>query len=98
MRGPVSIELVVNTDHRAQKKKLFILITTMTTVINSTMASSLPSNAIPYLAKEWGISSTTQKVLPISMFLIGEHSIFDKLLIGALCINVSMSQYRLHFW
>lgn len=44
----------------------------MATVINSTMASSLPSNAIPYLAEEWGISSTTEKVLPISMFLIGE--------------------------
>lgn len=43
----------------------------MTTVINSTIASSLPSNAIPYIAKEWGVSSSTEKVLPISTFLIG---------------------------
>lgn len=43
----------------------------MLTVINSTMASSLPSMAVPYITKEWGVTSDTQKVLPISTYLIG---------------------------
>lgn len=53
-------------------KKGFIVFTTMTTVINSTMGSSLPSNAIPYFTAEWHVTSETEKVLPISVFLIGE--------------------------
>lgn len=43
----------------------------MTTVLNSTMGSSLPSMAIPYMMKEWGITSQTQSILPISTFLMG---------------------------
>jgi len=44
----------------------------MMTIINSTMGSALPSNAIPFLAAEWGIESQTMKVLPISVYLIGK--------------------------
>lgn len=52
-----------------------ILCTTMTTVLNSTIGSALPSNAIPYITKEWNVTSQTQTVLPISIFLVGESSI-----------------------
>ncbi|KAF3766489.1 MFS general substrate transporter [Cryphonectria parasitica EP155] len=53
------------------RKKASIVVTTMATVVNSTMASSLPSNAIPYMMEEWHVNSTSQQVLPISMFLVG---------------------------
>ncbi|KAI1767096.1 major facilitator superfamily transporter [Hypoxylon sp. FL1150] len=52
-------------------RKYFILATTMVTVINSTMGSALPSMAIPYMTKEWGVTSEVQYVLPISTFLMG---------------------------
>ncbi|KAH9893852.1 major facilitator superfamily transporter [Xylariomycetidae sp. FL2044] len=52
-------------------KKIAILITTMSTVINSTMGSALPSMAIPSMTAQWGVTSKLQKVLPISCFLIG---------------------------
>ncbi|KAI1076433.1 major facilitator superfamily transporter [Whalleya microplaca] len=52
-------------------RKNLILITTMMTVTNSTMGSALPSMAIPYMTKEWGVTSRPQMVLPISTFLIG---------------------------
>lgn len=55
-----------------QKRKAFIVFTTMVTVINSTMSSALPSNATPYFTKEWGVTSQTENVLPISVFLVGE--------------------------
>lgn len=43
----------------------------MMQVINSTMGSALPSNAIPFITAEWGITNEQQQVLPISVFLIG---------------------------
>jgi len=43
----------------------------MACIINSTMGSSLPSLAIPNIAQEFGVTSQTQLVLPISAFLIG---------------------------
>ena len=55
-----------------QSRKMFILVLTMLTIINSTMGSALPSNATPFFMKEWGVESQTQKVLPISVFLIGK--------------------------
>ncbi|KAI0503141.1 major facilitator superfamily transporter [Xylaria bambusicola] len=66
----------------SNKRKLSIFIMTMAGVINSTMGSSLPSMAIPYMTQEWGITSDTQKVLPISTFLIGY--VFGPLLWGPL--------------
>ena len=40
-------------------------------VINSTMGSSLPSMAIPYIAKSFHVTQEEQLVLPISVYLIG---------------------------
>lgn len=39
--------------------------------LNSTFGSSLPSNAIPYIADEFGVTSQSQLVLPISIYLVG---------------------------
>jgi MFS family permease len=52
-------------------RKSIIMLTTMMTILNSTMGSSLPSMAIPFIVREFGVTSTTQKVLPISFYLIG---------------------------
>ncbi|TDZ39656.1 Citrinin biosynthesis cluster MFS transporter mrr1 [Colletotrichum spinosum] len=35
------------------------------------MGSALPSNAIPFITAEWGITNEQQQVLPISVYLIG---------------------------
>lgn len=43
----------------------------MILVVNSTMGSSLPSMAIPFIMAEWGITEQEKKVLPISTYLIG---------------------------
>ncbi|KAI0972926.1 major facilitator superfamily transporter [Xylaria arbuscula] len=68
------------------KRKLFLTITTMANVINSTMGSSLPSMAVPYITREWGVTSDTQKVLPISTYLIGY--VFGPLLWGPLSEHI----------
>ncbi|KND94032.1 Polyamine transporter 3 [Tolypocladium ophioglossoides CBS 100239] len=52
-------------------RKSFISFLTSMLVINSTMGSALPSMAVPSIAREFGVTSTEQKVLPISVFLIG---------------------------
>ncbi|KAH8678236.1 major facilitator superfamily domain-containing protein [Xylariales sp. PMI_506] len=52
-------------------RKWAIVVTTMILIVNSTMGSSLPSMAIPYITAEWGITSTEEHVLPISTYLIG---------------------------
>ncbi|KAI1128231.1 major facilitator superfamily transporter [Nemania abortiva] len=52
-------------------RKAMITIIAMLTVINTTMGSSLPSMAVPFMAREWGVTSDIQMVLPISTFLIG---------------------------
>ncbi|KAK1772297.1 major facilitator superfamily transporter [Phialemonium atrogriseum] len=53
------------------KRKGWILFIAMMTIINSTMGSALPSNAIPFITAQWGIEVPTQKVLPIAMYLVG---------------------------
>ncbi|KAK0706947.1 major facilitator superfamily domain-containing protein [Lasiosphaeria miniovina] len=53
------------------RRKAGILLTTMMLIVNSTMGSALPSNALPFIMDEWGIVSEQQKVLPISVYLIG---------------------------
>ncbi|KAM5483306.1 hypothetical protein MaudMau93_006408 [Microsporum audouinii] len=40
-------------------------------VLNSTLGSSLPSGAIPFIAREFNVQSTEQLTLPISLFLLG---------------------------
>lgn len=48
-------------------------------VLNSSMGSSLTSNAISYIAEDFNIESESLKVLPISMFLIGKDTPVDKM-------------------
>lgn len=40
-------------------------------VLNSTMGTSLPSNAVPKIVEQWNVTSQEQRVLPISVYLIG---------------------------
>jgi MFS family permease len=54
----------------------------MVIVINSTMGSSLPSNAIPIISDYFHIKSSYADVLPISMYLVGY--ILGPLLFGPL--------------
>ncbi|KAK2786006.1 hypothetical protein FQN52_008002 [Onygenales sp. PD_12] len=55
----------------SKNKKRFIVLSGMVTVLNSTLCASLPSGAIPFMSKEFNITSDEQLVLPISMFLAG---------------------------
>ncbi|KAK4651284.1 hypothetical protein QC762_604840 [Podospora pseudocomata] len=52
-------------------KKACILITCMMLIINSTMGSALPANALPFISDKWDITNESQQVLPISVYLIG---------------------------
>ncbi|KAG5928753.1 hypothetical protein E4U42_008080 [Claviceps africana] len=63
-------------------KKSFILFVGVLLLLNTAMSSSLPSMAIPNITAEFGISSSTAHVLPISVFLIGY--IFGPLIWGPL--------------
>jgi len=54
------------------RKKNSVLVMVMMLIINSTMGSALPSNALPSITSEWGVVSQQQMVLPISVYLIGE--------------------------
>ena len=53
------------------RKKLYILAAGILSVVNSTLGSSLPSNAIESIAKDFGVTNELQLVLPISCYLIG---------------------------
>ncbi|KAJ9662737.1 hypothetical protein H2198_001186 [Neophaeococcomyces mojaviensis] len=52
-------------------KKALVLTSGILTVIHSTLGSSLPSNAIQYIAADFHVTSEIQLVLPISCFLMG---------------------------
>ena len=54
-----------------QRRKIYILFTGIVAVINSTLGSSLPSNAINYIAPYFHVTNEQQLVLPISLFLVG---------------------------
>jgi len=41
------------------------------TVMNSTLGSSLPSNAVPFIADAFNITDENQQILPISIYLVG---------------------------
>lgn len=43
----------------------------MVVVINSTLGSSLPSNAVPVISKYFHLTSSYSEILPISMYLVG---------------------------
>ncbi|KAF6844103.1 Polyamine transporter 3 [Colletotrichum musicola] len=70
----------------SHSKKFLILCLTMLQVINSTMGSALPSNAIPFITAEWGITNQQAQVLPISVYLIGY--VFGPVLWGPLSEHV----------
>lgn len=59
-----------------------IVIVGILSALNSTLGSSLPSNAIPYIVADFGIDSKAQAILPISVFLVGY--IFGPLVFGPL--------------
>ncbi|CAF9923363.1 MAG: hypothetical protein GOMPHAMPRED_002819 [Gomphillus americanus] len=52
-------------------KKMLVLIAGLISISNSTISSSLPNGALPYISKEFNVSSDEQLALPISLFLIG---------------------------
>ncbi|KAJ5722703.1 hypothetical protein N7488_000738 [Penicillium malachiteum] len=52
-------------------RKLLVLAAGVMQVMNSTIASSICSNAIPQIAAEFNITNQEALVLPISIFLIG---------------------------
>ena len=54
-----------------QPKKYYVLLCGIAAVLNSTLGSSLPSNAIPYIAPYFHVTNDQQLVLPISLFLVG---------------------------
>lgn len=43
----------------------------MMLILNGTMGTALPSNAIPFIMAEFDVTSDLQHVLPISVFMIG---------------------------
>lgn len=43
----------------------------MIVVVNSTLGSGLPANAIPFISKEFNITSPAAQILPLSMYLLG---------------------------
>jgi MFS family permease len=59
------------TRHILQSRKIWVVNIGMLVVVNSTMGSSLPSNAIPIISKYFHITSTYADILPISMYLVG---------------------------
>ncbi|KAK3196562.1 hypothetical protein K4F52_000444 [Lecanicillium sp. MT-2017a] len=61
---------------------MIVVFMTAMLVLNSTIGSALPSMAVPFIADEFGITSSQQKVLPISVFLIGY--VFGPLIWGPL--------------
>lgn len=54
-----------------QRRKVGIVAIGMLVVVNSTMGSSLPSNAIPIISEYFHITSSSAQILPISMYLFG---------------------------
>lgn len=55
----------------SKRKKLYIFATGILAVLNSTLSSSLPSNAIEYITKDFNVTARIQFPLPISCFLAG---------------------------
>ena len=54
-----------------QRRKVYVLIAGIVAVVNSTLGSSLPSNAINYIASYFHVTNEQQLVLPISLYLVG---------------------------
>ena len=54
-----------------QRRKVRVVFIGMVVVVNSTMGSSLPSNAIPIISSYFHITNSSAEILPISMYLVG---------------------------
>ena len=65
---------------RAQRKKLFAVVTGFLLNLNTTLSSSLPSGAIDSLDAAFHVSSPQQTTLPVAVFLIGY--IFGPIIFG----------------
>ncbi|KAI9367378.1 major facilitator superfamily domain-containing protein [Aspergillus egyptiacus] len=52
-------------------KKLYVVFFTLLSVMNSGVSASLPSNAVPYILKDFDTEDNGQSSLPTSLFLIG---------------------------
>ncbi|MCJ1452410.1 hypothetical protein MMC28_002753 [Mycoblastus sanguinarius] len=63
-------------------KKVFVLLAGIIAVINSTLGSSLPSNAVNYFGPYFHVTNDQQLVLPITLFLVGY--VFGPLFFGPL--------------
>ncbi|KAI4129251.1 MAG: hypothetical protein LQ347_003860 [Umbilicaria vellea] len=63
-------------------RKAFIIAIGISTVLNSTLGSALPSGSITFIATYFNITKQEQLVLPISVYLIGY--VFGPLLFGPL--------------
>lgn len=70
IRSGLSARCIANVRVK-QAKKGWVLVIGMMVVVNSTMGSSLPSNAIPFISVQFNITSSYAEVLPISMYLVG---------------------------
>ncbi|KUL85570.1 hypothetical protein ZTR_08051 [Talaromyces verruculosus] len=60
-----------NPHNWSNGKKIFVVISGMMQVLNSTIGSSLPSGATKYIAADFNVTDETKLVLPISLFLVG---------------------------
>lgn len=56
----------------SNSRKRYTLCISVLAVFNATLGSSLPSNIVSELAEEWNIDSTYQKILPISVYIMGK--------------------------
>lgn len=54
----------------------------MIIVVNGTLGTGLPANAIPFISKEFNIASPAAQILPLSIYLLG--FVFGPLLFGPL--------------
>jgi MFS family permease len=50
---------------------MIVVLTGLLAISNSTISSSLPTGALPYMSDEFDVSSDEQLALPISLFLVG---------------------------
>ncbi|MCZ6915084.1 MAG: MFS transporter, partial [Rickettsia endosymbiont of Ixodes persulcatus] len=56
---------------RTQAKKLYVAITAVVLTLNSTVSSSITSNAVSYIMADFGIADPIQSFLPTTVYLIG---------------------------
>jgi Major Facilitator Superfamily len=70
-KGPGDERILKSGDAAAQKKKVFVVAAGILQVMNSTIGSSLPGGAIPYIAHDFHVTDPEGLVLPISLYIVG---------------------------